>query len=116
MSKAKRDLSTLNAAHNPDVIGPNRIRAALIQLAKDHGSQAYVYESVNPAGITDIEPLGKLADVGPAVLSRYRSQFAAHVVEVRQEFGSKRSPRVVWFAKPEAAKAAIASGAAKAVS
>lgn len=102
----KRDLTTFNASHNPAVIIPSKIRAALEQLRKDGGDEAYAYEFSDATGGT---PFTKLADVSAIHLAQYRPQFADHIVEVKQDTGSSRRPRLVWFATPAAAKKARAA-------
>lgn len=99
----KRNLSTFRASHDPAIIIPNKIRAALDQLKKDQGDEGYAYEFTDKTGGT---PFAKLAGVGVQQLSQYREQFADHIVEVKQDIGSHRGPRYVWFATAKAAKVA----------
>lgn len=101
--RSKRDLSTYFAAHDPKIIIPNKIRAALEKMCKDDGPEAYAYEFSDHTGGT---PFTKLAGVSIVNLNAYREQFAAHVVEAKQDTGNRRGPRWVWFATVKAAKAA----------
>lgn len=106
MRKAKqtaRNLSTFKATHDQSVIIPNKIRAALARLHREHGDQAYVYELNNPSDDDGFPSLTKLTGLGANVLGPYREQFASHWVEVRQDIGTRNSPRRVWFATSAAA-------------
>lgn len=100
---AKRSLSTFAAAHNPAIIIPNKIRAALEKMRKDDGDESYAYEFSDSTGGT---PFAKLAGVSIVHLNAYREQFEEHLVEAKQDTGSRRGPRWVWFATAKAAKAA----------
>lgn len=99
----KRNLSTFRASHDPSIIIPNKIRAALEQLKKEQGDEGYAYEFTDPSGGVTFT---KLSGVGPQQLAQYRDQFAEHIVEVKQDMGSRRGPRQVWFATVKAAKVA----------
>jgi len=102
MPKARRNLATFAASHNDDVKIPNKIRAALEQMRKEDGEEAYAYEATDPEGT----PFIKRAGISGVQLSQYRDQFAEHVVQVKQDTGSRRGPRWVWFATAKAAKKA----------
>ena len=82
---AFKTLADFQAAHNPDVKIPTKIRAGLASLlAEGKESAEYEAEFVKRAGVT-ISQIGK-----------YRDQFAKHIVVVREE--RKSSPKNVWFA------------------
>lgn len=100
---ARRNLTTFRASHDPAVIIPNKIKAALEKLRKDGGDEAYAYEVNDPSGGV---AFCKLADVSAMHLGQFRDQFADHVVEVKQDIGSRRGPRRVWFATVKAAQVA----------
>jgi hypothetical protein len=108
MTKAKaapaprRTLATFKATHDPAVIIPNKIKAALEQMRREGGDEAYAYEFSDPAGV----PFSKLAGVSIVHLNQYRDQFSDYTVQVKQDTGSRRGPRWVWFATPKAAKVA----------
>lgn len=101
-----RSLATFRAEHDPRVVISNKIRKALEQLAKDGGPEAYAYEFSDKAGHLTF---AQLAGVGSQHLARHREEFKDFIVEVKQEIGSRRSPRHVWFATAKAAKAARGS-------
>lgn len=101
-----RSLATFRASHDPTVIIPTKIKAALEKLRIDGGDEAYAYEYTDATGGV---PFSKLAGVGSIHLNQYREQFKDFLVEVRQDTGSKRAPRWVWFATAKAAKAARAA-------
>lgn len=90
---ATRTLADFRAAHDPDVMIPAKIRAALAALEKD-GPEEWRYEA----------EFLSLAKVGQAQMSAYRDQFAAHIVETPSTHG--RSAKRVWFATVKAARAA----------
>lgn len=100
MAKAKpasRNVETFRAAHDRNVVIPNKIRAALAQMEKDHGPEHYEYES----------DFIKLAGVGGSDLNSHRDTFTAHVVEAKPiGLGNARAARRAWFATAKAAKAA----------
>lgn len=95
MSKkpATRTLADFRAAHDPDVMIPAKIRAALATLEKE-GAEEWRYEAEFIA----------LAKIGQAQMSQYRDQFSSHIVEAPSVGG--RAPKRVWFATTKAAKAA----------
>ena len=95
MSKkpATRTLADFRAAHDPDVMIPAKIRAALETLEKE-GPEEWRYEA----------EFISLAKVSQTQMGQYRDQFAAHIVETSAVGG--RSPKRVWFATTKAAKAA----------
>lgn len=90
---AARTLADFRAAHDPDVMVPARIRAALLELEKV-GAEEWRYEA-------EFLPLAR---VSTTQLAQYRDQFAAHIVETAGVSG--RSPKRIWFATTKAAKSA----------
>jgi hypothetical protein len=99
-AKAKsRDLAAFKAMHDPSVIIPNKIRAALKALGIE-GRESFAYEQSDPHGGV---PMVKRANVSTTYLSQYRKQFADHVVKVPQAVGARSGPKFVWFADPKVA-------------
>lgn len=92
MAKAKT-LADFRAAHDKNVIIPNKIRAALEQLAK-LGPEHYEYEA----------DFLKLAGVSQTDIGKYREKFVDFIVETSAIHG--RTGRRVWFGTVKAAKAA----------
>ena len=94
---APRSVASFKAAHDPSVVIPNKIRAALAKMEKDHGPEHYEYES----------DFYKLAGVSTQQLGAHRDEFDAHVVDAKPiGAGNSRAARRVWFATVKAAKAA----------
>lgn len=91
--KKSSTLDTFKALHDPTVIIPAKIKAALTKLAKE--DVGFAYEATDARGGT--LPMTKRADVSTIHLAQYRKQFAAHIVRVADQTGSRRSPRLVWF-------------------
>jgi len=89
--KPKKDLSAFRAAHDRNVIVPNKIRAALADLEKTEGAEGWEYES----------DFIRRAKISQSDMGLYRDGFVAHVVETTGNKGRK-----VWFATVKAAKAA----------
>lgn len=91
-TKAPRTVSDFRAAHDPNVIIPNKIRTTLDAMLKE-GKEHWEYESdfIKRAGLSQTH------------LSQFREQFADHVVETPHTNG--RGPRRVWFASKAVAKA-----------
>jgi len=90
--KAKT-LADFRALHDPNVIVPNRIKAALAKMLAE-GPDQWEYES----------DFIKLAQISQTQIGMFREQFIKHVVETAQVHG--RHGRKVWFADPKiAAKA-----------
>lgn len=100
MAKTKpesRNVAMFKAKYNRDVVIPNKIRAALENMAKDHGPEHYEYES----------DFIKLAGIGASDLSAHRDAFKDFVVEAKPVgMGNARAARRVWFATTKAAKSA----------
>ena len=92
---AFKSLADFQAAHNPDVKIPAKIRAGLAALLAE-GKESAEYEA----------DFAKRAGISPLQVSKYRDQFARHVVVVREE--RKSTPKNVWFA--DAGVAAKARG------
>lgn len=86
-----KTISDFRAAHDPDVIVPNKIREALAAMAKV-GPEHYEYEG----------DFVKLAGLSQTQISAYREQFIDHIVKAAST--SKRAARNVWFADIKAAK------------
>lgn len=99
----RRTLATFKAKHDSATVIPNKIHVALERMKNDAGPEAYAYEQSDPDGGI---PFSKLAGVGSVHLAQYRKQFGDHIVVIRQDIGSKRAPRRVWFATVKAALAA----------
>lgn len=101
MAKAKpapsRSVATFRAAHDRNVVIPNKIREALAKMEADNGPEHYEYES----------DFIKLAGVGGSDLNGHRDSFTAHIVEAKPiGAGNARAARRAWFATAKAAKAA----------
>ncbi len=97
---AKRNVDTFNNDHDPETKEPAAIRAALERMKKKDGPQSYAYEFKDPG----TEPtLVKLSGVGQNSIAKYRTLFAGHIVVARQDVGSSRRPKFVWFATVAAA-------------
>lgn len=96
-STSGRSVATFRAAHNRNVVIPNKIRAALAKMEADHGPEHYEYES----------DFIKLAGIGGSDLNGHRDAFVAHIVEAKPiGMGNSRGVRRAWFATVKAAKAA----------
>jgi hypothetical protein len=83
-SKAKT-LADFRAAHDRNVIIPNKIKAALAVIAKA-GPENWEYES----------DFLKLAGISQTDISIFRDQFADYVVETARTPG-RNNTRRVWF-------------------
>lgn len=70
MANKPKTLADFKAAHDPNVIIPNKIRAGLALIEKE-GPEHWVYE---------MEFL-KLSGLSTTQLAAFRDQFAAHTVE-----------------------------------
>ena len=82
------NLQTFREAHDPNVIVPKKIRAALETLLKEH-KEAWRYES----------QFCTLAGISNTHLGAFRDQFAEHIVET-----GGRNPKRVWFADAKIAE------------
>lgn len=96
MAKAKgRTAADFKLAHDPDTVVTNNIRTALAKMAKDHGPEHFEYD----------REFCSLAGISSNVVNRFRSKFAAHLVEAPPVGRvGKTSLKLVWFATPEGAK------------
>lgn len=92
-TKTVKTLADFRAAHDRNVIVPNKIRAALAALLKE-GPENYEYESdlIRRAGISQTD------------MGEYRDLFVDHIVTTPSLRG--KSGRRVWFADPKVAKKA----------
>ena len=89
-----RTLADWGAKHDKDVVIPNKIKAALALMAKE-GPEHHLYE----------QEFLQLAKISTTDLSKYRDQFAAHIVVVTHENGKAySSPKNVWFHDARIAK------------
>jgi hypothetical protein len=88
-TKKGRTLKDFRAAHDRNVIVPQRLKEVLARLEKEQGPEHYEYEL----------DLGKLAGVGMQDINVFREQFQDHVVTVRVKGNERR----VWFATAKAA-------------
>src|SRR5262245_27635058 len=86
-----RTVADYKAAFDPDVIVPNKIRAALATLLKE-GAEHWEYEI----------DFTKRAGLNATQFARYRDEFKAHFVETPSTGG--RSPKRVWFSDAKVAK------------
>jgi guanyl-specific ribonuclease Sa len=85
MATAKpRTLADFRAAHDPDVIVPNKIRIALEKIAAA-GPENYEYEV----------DFAKLGGISINQLAAYRDQFAKYIVETPGSHG--KSGKRVYF-------------------
>lgn len=92
-----RNVASFRAEHDPDVVVPNAIRAALAKMEKDNGPEHYEYES----------DFIKLTGVGNTALAAHREAFKDHIVEAKPVGkGNSRMARRAWFSTVKAAKAA----------
>lgn len=88
----QKNLSTFRAAHDKNVIIPNKIRAGLASLEKQHSAEGWEYE----------QEFMRRCGVAQTDFGLFRDQFEKYVVNV----GTERAPKRVWFATEKAAKAA----------
>lgn len=96
----KRNIASFKAETDPTVILPNKLRAALDRLKKDGGAEAYAYEFTDKTGSPT---MCGMSGISAAHINHYRHQFADHIVLAKQDTGSRRGPKFVWFATPKAA-------------
>jgi hypothetical protein len=90
-SKAKT-LADFRAAHDPDVMIPNRIRAGLAAIEKE-GPEHYLYGS----------DFLKLTGLSTTQLAAYREQFAAHIVDAPLSGSGGRSSKRAYFGNAKVA-------------
>lgn len=105
--KPNNTLTAFASLHDPAVIIPNKIRAALAKLAKEE--VAFAYEATDNRGG---QPMTRRADVSTIHLAQYRRQFLDHIVKVADQTGKRRGPRLVWFGDATVAFAARGDKAA----
>lgn len=86
---AKMNLEELNARYNPNVIIPNKIKAAL--------------KEVGNAAVAEDE-LRKLTGLNANQLAQFRAEFENYLIPVRDP--ASRHPRYLWAGTPEFAAAA----------
>ncbi len=92
-----RTVASFRAQHDPDVVVPNAIKAALAKMEKDHGPEHYEYES----------DFIRLAGVGATAMAAHREAFKDYIVDAKPVGkGNTRQARRAWFATVKAAKAA----------
>jgi hypothetical protein len=85
-----KTLADFKAAHDPNVIIPAKIQAALDAMLKE-GPEHWVYEG----------DFLKLAGLSVTQLAEFRDRFAAHIVVVPGKSGS--SPKRVYFGNAKVA-------------
>jgi len=86
-----KTVADYRAAHDQNVIVPNKIRKALEAIAAE-GPENWEYEA----------DLMKRAGISQTQISTFRDQFAAHIVETGATHASSRSRRV-WFGSAKVA-------------
>lgn len=77
------NLAAFRAAHDPNVMVPNKFRDGLASLLKEKSEGAWEYEA----------DFVKRAKLSQSELGKFRSQFAEHVVET-----NGKNAKRVWFA------------------
>ncbi len=82
---AFKTLADFQAAHNPDVKIPAKIKAGLAALLAE-GTESAEYET----------EFAKRSGISPTLIGKYREQFTKHIVVVRSERSSTQ--KNVWFA------------------
>jgi len=90
MPTKPKTLADFKAAHDPNVIVPNKIRAALAAIEKE-GPENWLYE---------VDFL-KLSGVSTTQLSQFRDQFADHIIETPAS--SRGSAKRVYFGNAKVA-------------
>jgi len=88
-----KTVADFRAAHDPQIVIPTKIRAALAQLAKA-GPEHWEYEG----------DLIKMAGIGNTTFAQYREQFADHMIEVPGGNGRSSNRRVYFGSAKVAAK------------
>lgn len=89
---AAKTIADFRSLHDPSVVVPNRIKAALDQMAQE-GAEQWEYEA----------DFLKRANVTPVQLNAYREHFKAHYVEGQDP--KRRTGVRAWFGSTKAAKA-----------
>lgn len=93
MTKTAKTLADFQAAHDPDVKIPTKMRAGIASLRAE-GKEAWEYEL----------DFCKRCDIGGGVIGKYREQFIEHIVLVRP--GRSGTLKNVWFGDVAVAKKA----------
>lgn len=86
-------LADFQAANNPDIKIPAKIRAGLESLLAE-GKEAAEYET----------EFCRRAGISPSVVGKYRDQFAKHILSVRPD--GRSTSKNVWFADAKVAEKA----------
>lgn len=90
MASKPKTLADFKAAHDPNVIVPNKIRAALASIEKE-GPENWLYEG----------DFLKLSGLSVSQLASYRDQFAAHIIEAPATHG--KAVKRVYFGNAKVA-------------
>ena len=90
MANKAKTLADFKAAHDPNVIIPGKIRAALAAIEKE-GPEHWLYE---------VDFL-KTSGLSTTQLAMFRDQFAAHIVEAPATHG--KSTKRVYFGNAKVA-------------
>jgi hypothetical protein len=93
MATKPKTLADFKAAHDPNVIVPNKIRVALAAIEKE-GPENWLYEA----------DFLKLSGLSTTQLAMFRDQFAAHIVEAAGTRSGKSAKRVYFGNAKVAAK------------
>jgi hypothetical protein len=93
MANKPKTLADFKAAHDPNVIVPNKIRATLAAIEKT-GPEHYEYEG----------DFLKLSGLSTTQLAMFRDQFAAYIVEAPMGNGRKSVKRCYFGNVKVAAK------------
>lgn len=87
-AKSKKDKQAFRDMFDPNVIIPNKIRAAFAALAKEEGPEAWE---------TEVDFLRR-AKLNAQAVGPHREAFKAHTVEGKN---TNRKPVTIWFADPK---------------
>ena len=91
MPQKAKSLADFRAAHDPNVIIPAKIRAALDAMLKEGPEQwEYELEFMKRAGISQTQ------------IGAFRPQFEQHIVTTGST--GRQNAKRVWFADPKVAK------------
>jgi hypothetical protein len=93
MASKPKTLADFKAAHDQDVIVPNKIRAALAAIEKE-GAEHWLYEG----------DFLKLSGISTTQIARYREQFSSHIVLAAGANGKQSNKRVYFGNAKVAAK------------
>lgn len=89
-AKPVKNLSSFRAIHDKNVVVPNKIRAGIASLEKEHGPEGWEYEM----------DFIKRCGVSTTDFGAFRDAFDDQVVET-----TGRNPKKAWFATVRAARA-----------